>query len=375
MAKLTEAGERWFRDGEADETTDWPPEPPEPREPPADSDDDRNGSVLGNMFDGAWLDAQRFSPLEYAVPGIVPEGFGLLVSPPKAGKSWLVLDLGLACAAGGLALGRIAVPTRPVLYLALEDGQRRLQARCRYLLSNQPIPAGIEFITTVGSYLEARAIVTEFVTVNDRPLVILDTLGKVRPSRPPGADPYQFDYSVGTQLKQCVDAKPGSSLLGVHHARKAVTADFIDAVSGTSGIAGSADFVLVLARPRYSGEALLSVTGRDVREAEYALTCDDGYWELAGLTLADAASMAAERRALGNLGDVSQKILTFVNGREKTVPADLANITRDGAAYLKRLADAGRIRKVSRGVYAPVISVMSVITPGEDGSPWKPAES
>jgi hypothetical protein len=41
-----------------------------------------NDDVLAGMFSGAWLDTQTFPPLEYAVPGIIPEGFGLLVSPP-----------------------------------------------------------------------------------------------------------------------------------------------------------------------------------------------------------------------------------------------------------------------------------------------------
>src|SRR6476620_7695625 len=100
-------------------------------------DDD---SLLSGMFNGAWLDQQEFPPLEYAVPGIIPEGFGVLAAPPKTGKSWLVCNIGLACAAGGTALGRIDVAQRPVLYLALEDGQRRLQTRCRRIMADQPLP-------------------------------------------------------------------------------------------------------------------------------------------------------------------------------------------------------------------------------------------
>ena len=73
---------------------------------------------------------------------------GLLVGPPKKGKSWLVANIGLAVAAGGLALGVIPVTQRPVLYLALEDGHRRLQSRFRRILGfGQPIPADIEVIT------------------------------------------------------------------------------------------------------------------------------------------------------------------------------------------------------------------------------------
>src|SRR6478609_4796720 len=65
----------------------------------------------------AWLDGQEFSPLEWMVEGILPEGMGLLAAPPKAGKSWLVNNVALACAAGGSALGAIPVKRRPVLLL------------------------------------------------------------------------------------------------------------------------------------------------------------------------------------------------------------------------------------------------------------------
>jgi RecA-family ATPase len=90
--------------------------------------------LLATLRDGAWLDAQEFPPLAYAVPEIVPEGSVLLVAAPKCGKSWLALSMALAAAAGGRALG-IKIPKRPVLYLALEDGDRRLQDRCRRLLA------------------------------------------------------------------------------------------------------------------------------------------------------------------------------------------------------------------------------------------------
>ena len=78
---------------------------------------------------GSWLDRQVFSPLKWAVPGIIPEGFGLLIGPPKLGKSWLVLGLLLTVAEGGKALGAIHTEQRPVLYAALEDGDRRMQQR------------------------------------------------------------------------------------------------------------------------------------------------------------------------------------------------------------------------------------------------------
>ena len=99
------------------------------------SDSDSDGELLAGVRDGAWLTAQDFPPLAYAIAGLIPEGLTLEVGPPKAGKSWLTLGLLLAVASGGVALGAIkAAPPRRVLYLALEDGDRRMQDRCRALL-------------------------------------------------------------------------------------------------------------------------------------------------------------------------------------------------------------------------------------------------
>ena len=295
------------------------------------------------------------------VEGILPEGMGLLAAPPKVGKSWLVNNVGLACAAGGTALGAIPVKRRPVLLLALEDGHRRLQSRFRTLMERQPLPNGLEVVTR-ASPNEALVIVDEYLRRHRHaaPLVIIDTLGKIKPPKGINEDAYQADYRIGGALKRRIDDVPGGCLLLVHHTRKAETADFIDSVSGTHGIAGSADFVLVLTRRRHADDALLSVTGRDVTENEYALVTHDGRWKLDGMDLLDAAAAAERRRASGNLGDRSIDALTFVNARRQgTKAADLAaHLGIDGktaGTYLSRLYDAGRIDKSKRGLYVSVL--------------------
>jgi RecA-family ATPase len=317
-------------------------------------------TLLAGMRDGAWLDAQEFPPLEYAVPGIIPEGFGLLVAPPKAGKSWLVAGVGLACAAGGLALGRLKVDRRPVCYFALEDGDRRLQSRFRTLMMGDSIPAGINRITKATTQL-IIPMMAEFLLnhPDEAPLIILDTLGKVKPPKPPGADSYQVDYAIGAELKACIDSTPGASLLVVHHTRKQESSDFVDAVSGTNGIAGSADYLLVLSRKRHSDEALLSVTGRDIAEAEYALRYDNGLWLLDGDNLASAAATAAQRRVSTNRSDRTVEIAAIVASSSVPVSptqvAEKLGIDNDTAGkYLRRLADAGHVQRTGRGLYQSV---------------------
>src|SRR5262249_55244300 len=80
------------------------------------------------------LQTMTFQPMKFILPSLVPEGATLVVSRPKLGKSWLVLDLAIAIAAGRLTLGELRPIEGAVLYLALEDGRRRLQRRITKLL-------------------------------------------------------------------------------------------------------------------------------------------------------------------------------------------------------------------------------------------------
>ncbi|HEY2501531.1 MAG TPA: FaeA/PapI family transcriptional regulator [Mycobacterium sp.] len=174
---------------------------------------------------------------------------------------------------------------------------------------------------------------------------------------------YAWDYSIGSQLKDTIDTTPGASLLTVHHTRKQESSDFVDSVSGSQGIAGSADFVLVLSRKRHSDEAVLSVTGRDIAEGEYALNTDGGLWRLDGGSLLDAAKTAETRRDKQGLGDRALEVLAFVNANAGTRASDVAEelgMTPEQArVYLNRLASSGRISKLGRGLFNGVMSVMS----------------
>jgi hypothetical protein len=142
-------------------------------------------------------------------------------------------------------------------------------------------------------------------------------------------------------------------VLAVHHDRKAATEDFVESVSGTNGLAGAADTIIVLSRKRQSAEALLQVTGRDVMEAEYALKLQNGTWVLDGRTLADAARAARQRRDEGDLGEKSRQVLDYIAQHPDGVRAkDVAEqFGGEAHMYLKRLLEAGRLDKLERGIY------------------------
>jgi hypothetical protein len=206
--------------------------------------------------------------------------------------------------------------------------------------------------------------------------VILDTVGKILPPAMNGETTYQRDYKVASRLKEICDNRPGMALIGLHHDRKAAADDFVESVSGTNGLAGAADTIIVISRPRNETQGLLKVTGRDVVEGEYAATMQDGVWELMGDSLGAAAQAAQTVKATAALGDRSAEILRFVvnhpdGARAAEVAAGLVEMPADQARiYLTRLFDAGKLRKLERGLYAPVTSVTGV-TSDHGGQPGR----
>ncbi|MGM1018002.1 MAG: AAA family ATPase [Actinomycetota bacterium] len=319
-----------------------------------------------NRVNMADLMRRKFAPIQYVIPGIIPEGLTILAAPPKVGKSWLVLDLAYQLSTSGEALGAVPIDrARPVLYLALEDTPRRLQDRLLHLNVSEA-PESLYFQTEVPPaevLTQAREFMSEH--HDQAPVVIIDTLGKIAPPASAGESDYQRDYRVGGGLKAVADSVTGGSVIVVHHTRKASGDDFLDSVSGTQGLAGSADSILVLRRDRSDDRGSLSVTSRDAVEGEYAVHRDGVRWVLVGGELTQAAVALANERMTENLGELASTIVDFVNTHPEGVQAaDVAtalNIAQSTTrTYLARAFSAGRIDKTQRGIYSPVASVTSV---------------
>ena len=241
--------------------------------------------------------ATDFPEPRFAVPGIVPEGLSLLVGAPKLGKSWLTLNLGIAVASGGRALGKIPTDAGEVLYLALEDGPRRLKGRLTMALGNDPAPSGLHFATEWPPLDDGGADeVSAWLDLHpDTRLVVVDVIARLRSPVRDRNDRYLADYLVAEQIKKVAD-QHNVAIVAVHHTRKAAAEDFLESVSGTNGLAGAADSIVVLKRSRGQADATLHVTGRDIEEQELALrfASEIGTWSLLGD--ADEWRMSETRR-------------------------------------------------------------------------------
>jgi hypothetical protein len=302
-----------------------------------------------------WTDAElaqeHFPEPRWAVPGLLSEGVNLLAGPPKLGKSWLSLGLGAAIANGDPALGAIEVERGPVLYCALEDTGRRLQRRRRQMIDaggSKPSPlltleTACPTMTSGGD-----AVIVDWLTANPTArLVIIDTFEKMRGATLPGASAYSADYLAASRFKNLADTY-GVPFLLIHHVRKQGAEDWQDLVSGTNGLTGAADATLVLKRSRGSADGVLYVTGRDVEEAEYAMSFDphSGAW-----TKLDGPAADYELR------DTRADLLRTIREHPGLTPKQLAEIVDANPATVRqtlaRMAKDGQVRKTPGGTYFP----------------------
>ena len=252
----------------------------------------------GSIISAGDLMGQQFRQLNAPVSGLICEGLTLLVAASKIGKSWWALLMGACVASGEPFLERPTQRCR-VLYLALEDSQRRLQHRLQQLAIN-PIPADL-YLTTqaplLGSGLEEYL---EGWLQQDTTLpamIIVDTLQKVR-----GLDTgskqsvYATDYDAMGKLKTLAD-KHRAAIVCIHHSNKARNvSDPYDKISGSNALMGAADTTILLTRDRGSDTATVSFTGRDVWGEDFTVKFENGRWILVNPSMRDFAAWEEYKR-------------------------------------------------------------------------------
>jgi hypothetical protein len=274
----------------------------------------------------------EFPDPKWAVPNLIPEGLTILAGAPKQGKSWLCYNLTLAIASGGVAVGSIPVEPGEVLYLSLEDTPRRLKARLKKLTHDWPqfkMPraqivtswprighGGLKLLKFwLGAHPECR-------------LVIIDTLQKIRNEQSgQGRNAYEEDYGVASAIKQVAD-EFGIAILVVHHLRKMTSDDIYERVSGSNGLTGAADGVMIIKRERGKADAVLFASGRDVEETELAIKFDpaNATWSLIG----DAAvfRQSTERQAIARILKETQRAMDPTEVSQLIPGSKPANVKR-----------------------------------------------
>lgn len=232
------------------------------------------------------IQESQLSPIQYAIEDIIPEGYTVLSAQFKIGKSWLVLWMCIRIAQGLSVWGK-TTNRGATLYCDLEGCEKFTQERINILLKGEPAPDNFYVAYRVPT-LDDDLIGWLDGVYRDHPdlrLVAIDVLAMVQYQTKRGESAYQNDYRTGTALKHWADDK-GISIIAVTHTTKSIHPDdvFMN-TTGTNGVTGSADAIIMIAKEkRQDKNALMAIVGRRVREQYYNIHLDDGcIWQMDGV--------------------------------------------------------------------------------------------
>lgn len=288
------------------------------------------------------LMAKNLKPPKWAVPHLFAEGLNVLAGKPKKGKSAMMLQLCLAVAEGGMALGKIECAQGEALYLALEDNEPRMQRRLNGMLPHNANgdaipPAGLTFYYD-WPRLDDGGIEQLSEWMRKHPatrLIVVDTMTRIKIHATSKNMPlYDQDYT-GMEPLQKWAISHGIAVVAIVHLRKMGAEDVMDEISGSTGLTAIADNVVVMRVS--SNTTVLHRKGRDYDDESPLALASDGEtlrWTMQG-NLYDA-TRSAERNAL-------LEALSMMGGWRS--PKEIAEFTGKSRPVvrmaLRRIVDSG----------------------------------
>jgi hypothetical protein len=304
-------------------------------------------------------------PIQMVVGTNIPAGLLLLAGDPKAGKTLLAQDLSLSIAGGEPAWGGLEVPEGDVLYIANEGGMSSFRDRLVKMLDVDEVVLGKQGSkrqTALSEVPERMAIASTEKTLGgdlephleawvqqaDCPrLIVIDTLTSVSPATS-GANRHQEDYSILRGLADLASRYPGLLIVVVHHTRKAESEDVMHKITGSQGLAAATDGNAVLTRGKASNQCKLHVRPRNAEESELVLERGANLrWTVAGG--GERALLSAQRQAVLDWLEANPE-----GHGPKEIAAALGMDYQACRKLLSDMADAGQIRRRSRGRYEPL---------------------
>jgi hypothetical protein len=217
--------------------------------------------------------AAEFPPIKWIVPTLLSEGVAILAGRPKLGKSWLGLQLAHAVACGGNIFDQ-TVERGSVLYIALENSERRLQRRMR--LQHWPASATATFYTALDP-LDAGGLTVLQAAIEEGSyrFVVIDTLSRALSGRRNQNEMGEMTSLLSPLQRLALDKRASILLIDHHTKARGANPDPVDDILGSTGKGAAADCVMGLYRERGKKAAILRVVGRDLDEDQsLALTWD-----------------------------------------------------------------------------------------------------
>ena len=217
--------------------------------------------------------------------GLLHEGMVLFGGKSKRGKSWLMFDLAISVATGRHALRHFACPRpAPVLYLALEDGKKRLQTRARMIQANLTTVDNLHLLYTFPPFPDGITQLERYIQRYGFQLVVIDVLAHLEQAskaKGGGEKGYHEVYEMFAPL-QALRRQYPFAIVMLTHLRKQEAEEAFDGLHGSVAYQGAQDVLWVLERKPKDNDALLHTSDKDTEDQTLAITFVDGHWEYVG---------------------------------------------------------------------------------------------
>jgi len=292
------------------------------------------------------LFATNIPPIKFIIENLLPaSGLAVVGGKPKMGKSLMMTDLGLAIASEGRFLNVFDVRASEVLYLALEDTDRRMKGRIKKMIPDCP-PSGrlhLAFnwdnqgpgaLSSLGSWLDAHQKVK---------IVIIDTISRFSPSFSCGK--YGDQYEKFAELKRFADTR-NILIMVIHHLKKTKSNDPFEMLYGSNALAGAADIIWILQRERSHLFATLQVSGRDIPDQFLSLKIDES---LLCWTVIDPMTEKLIGQEVLKVYNILKTNGSVMSLTEISIASEFKKPVL--SKYLHKLMEHGYVEKVGYGQY------------------------
>ncbi len=279
-----------------------------------------------------------FDALRNAVSPILPEGFVGVAGRPKAMKSFTLLLLAYCVQNGFKFMGHETLKG-DVLYLALEDSERRIKDRERKLgvekwdppqiLLAKDVPyLGFGFEECIENWIESKE--------NPR-LIVIDTLARIKPRQKKSAGTaYDMDNELLSKI-QTIAVEKRITIVFITHLSKATQDYSWDRIQGSVGIQGMTDAMWLIDRGDNSNHASIVGRGRDMNDFEYAVKWNEDKWRYDFEGNLHVVNMTENRKEVMDAMIVLSKEKTEIAPREVCKYYNVSVNSKDGKRISKTM--------------------------------------
>ncbi len=221
---------------------------------------------------------KQVTPPTFVVENLIPPGVFLLSAPPKEGKSTFARDLARCVASGQMFAGRYVVNQGPVCYFSLDESESNVHQYLQKLMigTNPDIPLG--WIWSIPEGTTAIDLMTKWLErYPDTKLIVVDILENIVPERKTSQGVYKYDVQCMRPLKTLAAQYPALCILVLHHNNKGPETNSLNRVSGSSGLAGTAEHVGMMHAHGLDGTTdycTLMIKGRNPGDRHSAFVLD-----------------------------------------------------------------------------------------------------